>query len=150
MRDGRSGLNYAVYHDRYGRTPGGWKFTERVYEVRYLDRTPLAGSAPRPVGAPADRVGASIAVERAVLRGARVPGGCEPEARGDIPVEVGLVVEAASCRGLCRAHPVLEPRRGDGSPDVVPARYQLNADETIDTGGQNMAGRRSLSGGRLA
>jgi ketosteroid isomerase-like protein len=46
---GRSGshLNYAVYHDRYRRTPGGWKFAERVYELRYLDTTPLAGSAPR-------------------------------------------------------------------------------------------------------
>lgn len=45
--DGRQGLNYAIYHDRYQRTPDGWKFTERVYEVRYLDTTPLAGSAPR-------------------------------------------------------------------------------------------------------
>jgi hypothetical protein len=27
------------------------EFTERVYEVRYLDITPLAGSAPRPAGA---------------------------------------------------------------------------------------------------
>jgi ketosteroid isomerase-like protein len=27
---GGSHLNYAVYHDRYQRTPGGWKFTERV------------------------------------------------------------------------------------------------------------------------
>ena len=44
--DGRSHLNYAVYHDRYQRTPDGWKFSERVYEVRYLDTTPLAGSAP--------------------------------------------------------------------------------------------------------
>ena len=26
--------------------PDGWKFTERVYEVRYHDTTPLAGSAP--------------------------------------------------------------------------------------------------------
>jgi ketosteroid isomerase-like protein len=52
FRDGRSELNYAVYHDRYQRTPGGWKFTERVYEVRYLDSTPLAGSASRaPEGA---------------------------------------------------------------------------------------------------
>ncbi|MGH3042273.1 MAG: nuclear transport factor 2 family protein [Gaiellaceae bacterium] len=41
---GSSQLNYAVYHDRYQRTPDGWKFTERVY-VRYLDTTPLAGSA---------------------------------------------------------------------------------------------------------
>ena len=46
MRDGSSHLNYSVYHDRYQRTSDGWKFTERVYEVRYLDSTPLAGSAP--------------------------------------------------------------------------------------------------------
>jgi hypothetical protein len=44
----------AIYHDRYQRTGDGWKFTERVYEVRYLDTTPLAGSAPRAAGAPAD------------------------------------------------------------------------------------------------
>jgi uncharacterized protein (TIGR02246 family) len=44
MRDGRSELNYALYHDRYRRTPDGWKFVERVYEVRYLDATPLPGS----------------------------------------------------------------------------------------------------------
>ncbi|WP_407839131.1 nuclear transport factor 2 family protein [Streptomyces sp. DSM 116496] len=48
MRDGSSHSNFAVYHDRYQRTPGGWKFAERVYEVRYLDSTPLAGS-PLPV-----------------------------------------------------------------------------------------------------
>jgi ketosteroid isomerase-like protein len=51
-RDGRQGLNYAIYHDRYQRTPDGWKFTERVYEVRYLDTTPLAGSAPGAAGNP--------------------------------------------------------------------------------------------------
>ena len=45
-RDGRSGLNYAIYHDRYERTGDGWKFTERVYEVRYEDTTPLAGAPP--------------------------------------------------------------------------------------------------------
>jgi ketosteroid isomerase-like protein len=45
---GNSQLNYAVYHDRYQRTPDGWKFTERVYEVIYLDTTPLAGSGSRP------------------------------------------------------------------------------------------------------
>jgi ketosteroid isomerase-like protein len=44
--DGASELNYALYHDRYQRTSGGWKFTERVYEVRYHDTSPLAGSAP--------------------------------------------------------------------------------------------------------
>ena len=49
FRDGRSELNYAVYHDRYQRTSDGWKFAERVYEVRYLDSTPLAGSAPHAV-----------------------------------------------------------------------------------------------------
>jgi len=53
-RDGRQGLNYAIYHDRYRRTPDGWKFTERVYEVRYLDTSPLAGSAPPQRRAPAD------------------------------------------------------------------------------------------------
>ena len=45
-RDGHQQLNYAIYHDRYQRTGDGWKFAERVYEVRYLDATPLAGSAP--------------------------------------------------------------------------------------------------------
>ncbi len=45
-RDGRTELNYAIYHDRYRRTEDGWKFAERVFEVRYLDTTPLAGSAP--------------------------------------------------------------------------------------------------------
>jgi ketosteroid isomerase-like protein len=45
-RDGAEGSNYAVYHDRYQRTPEGWKFAERVYEIRYLDPTPLAGEAP--------------------------------------------------------------------------------------------------------
>jgi hypothetical protein len=35
-----------VYHDRYERTPEGWKFAERVYEVRSRDSTPLTGSAP--------------------------------------------------------------------------------------------------------
>ena len=54
MRDGSSHLNYALYHDRYQVTPDGWKFTERVYEVRYLDNTPLAGSAPHAAGAHAN------------------------------------------------------------------------------------------------
>ena len=54
LRDGRQGLNFAIYHDRYQRTGDGWKFSERVYEVKYLDTTPLAGSAPRAAGAPAD------------------------------------------------------------------------------------------------
>ena len=57
-RDGRSELNYAIYHDRYRRTGEGWKFTERVYEVRYHDTTALAGSPPprrRGGRRPADR-----------------------------------------------------------------------------------------------
>jgi ketosteroid isomerase-like protein len=53
-RDGRTELNFAIYHDRYQRTGDGWKFTERVYEVRYLDTTPLAGSVPRTAGGAAD------------------------------------------------------------------------------------------------
>ncbi|GAA2332508.1 LUD domain-containing protein [Streptomyces kunmingensis] len=55
--DGRQGLNYAVYHDRYRRTDEGWKFAERVYEVRYLDTSPLAGTAPRPAQKPEAEVG---------------------------------------------------------------------------------------------
>jgi ketosteroid isomerase-like protein len=50
MRDGRSELNYSLYHDLYQRTSDGWRFAERVYEVRYVDTTPLAGSAPRAAG----------------------------------------------------------------------------------------------------
>jgi hypothetical protein len=46
LRDGRSELNYAIYHDRYQRTGDGWKFTQRAYEIRYLDHGPLPGSAP--------------------------------------------------------------------------------------------------------
>jgi ketosteroid isomerase-like protein len=44
LRNGGSYLNYGVYHDRYRRTPDGWKFAERVYQVRYVDPTPLPGS----------------------------------------------------------------------------------------------------------
>ncbi|GII81886.1 hypothetical protein Sru01_68680 [Sphaerisporangium rufum] len=57
FRDGGSQSNHAIYHDRYRRTPDGWRFAERRYEVRYLDTTPLPGSAPaadavaRPPGA---------------------------------------------------------------------------------------------------
>jgi len=44
MREGSSHLNYSVYHDRYQRTPDGWKFAERVDEV--LTRTSGASSSP--------------------------------------------------------------------------------------------------------
>jgi ketosteroid isomerase-like protein len=45
LRDGRSHVNYAIYHDRYRRTPDGWQFTERIYEVRYEDDSALPGRA---------------------------------------------------------------------------------------------------------
>lgn len=45
LRDGRCVLDYLVYHDRYQRTAEGWKFAERVSEIRYLDTTELSGSA---------------------------------------------------------------------------------------------------------
>ncbi|MEV5499267.1 nuclear transport factor 2 family protein [Nonomuraea fuscirosea] len=45
LRDGSSIFNYGLFHDRYRRTTEGWKFTERVFEVRYFDTTPLPGSA---------------------------------------------------------------------------------------------------------
>ena len=50
LRDGTSQVNYAIYHDRYQRTDDGWKFTERVYEVRYHDTTPLTGAPPEAAG----------------------------------------------------------------------------------------------------
>ena len=37
---------FTIYHDRYQRTPDGWKFTERVYEVRYHDTSALTGAPP--------------------------------------------------------------------------------------------------------
>jgi ketosteroid isomerase-like protein len=46
LRDGTSHLNYGIYHDRYQRTQDGWKFAERVYEIRYADSAPLTGTAP--------------------------------------------------------------------------------------------------------
>jgi ketosteroid isomerase-like protein len=46
LRDSGSHLNYGIYHDRYRRTPDGWRFAERVYEPRYVDTSPLTGSAP--------------------------------------------------------------------------------------------------------
>ena len=60
LLDGTAELNYAIYHDRYRRTAEGWKFTERVYEVRYHDTTPLTGS---PANAPwgAQDGGATVA-----------------------------------------------------------------------------------------
>jgi ketosteroid isomerase-like protein len=63
MLDGRSHVNYAVYHDRYQRTPDGWNFTERVYEVLYLDTTPLAGFAPRAARIPSGERAHSIPKE---------------------------------------------------------------------------------------
>ena len=47
QRDGRSVVMYGMFHDRYQRTPDGWKFTERVLEPRYLDTTPLTGAPPQ-------------------------------------------------------------------------------------------------------
>lgn len=44
---GSSQLHYSLYHDRYLRTADGWRFSERVYEIKYLDTTPLAGSVPQ-------------------------------------------------------------------------------------------------------
>jgi ketosteroid isomerase-like protein len=49
LADGSSHSHYSLYHDRYQRTPDGWKFAERVYEIRYLDTTPLVGSVPQTV-----------------------------------------------------------------------------------------------------
>jgi ketosteroid isomerase-like protein len=68
FRDGRSELNYGIYHDRYQRTSDGWRFTERVYEIRYLDDTPLAGSAPHQGTPPTHRHASGAAVLPAHVR----------------------------------------------------------------------------------
>lgn len=44
FRDGSSHLNFALFHDEYRRTAEGWKFAERVYEIRYVDTSPLVGT----------------------------------------------------------------------------------------------------------
>lgn len=47
FHDGRTHLNHSIYHDRYQRTPGGWKFTQRVYEVKYREDDAAAALAAR-------------------------------------------------------------------------------------------------------
>jgi ketosteroid isomerase-like protein len=44
MLNGSSHRNNGVYHDRYERTPQGWRFAEREYEVLYADTSPVFGS----------------------------------------------------------------------------------------------------------
>lgn len=51
LRDGGAHLNYAVYHDRYRRTGEGWRFTERVYEIRYREDTAAPESFAEPASA---------------------------------------------------------------------------------------------------
>ena len=46
LRNGGSYQTYGIYHDSYRRTPAGWKFTERLYEVRYVDTSALGGAPP--------------------------------------------------------------------------------------------------------
>jgi hypothetical protein len=63
----------------------GWKFSERVYEIKYADTTPPAGSAPQAAGAPANPVGLALVWGRTAL--ARASG----HARG---IALGTVVFA--------------------------------------------------------
>ncbi len=79
-RAGSSHLNYAIYHDRYQRTVDGWKFTERVHDIRYLDLSPLAGSAP-PVAAP-PVAAPPVAAPLAAAAPARPPAGNGSAAEG--------------------------------------------------------------------
>ena len=51
LRDGGSHLNYAIYHDRYQRTPDGWKFRARL-----RDQVPRHHSAAGLGAAPSVRV----------------------------------------------------------------------------------------------
>nr|WP_296070353.1 nuclear transport factor 2 family protein [uncultured Actinoplanes sp.] len=68
LRDGSSHSNYAIYHDRYVRTPDGWRFQERVYEVRYADAGPLTGEP----GTAAVRVPAGVIAADTLLAAGRL------------------------------------------------------------------------------
>ena len=50
FRDGGFLHNHAIYHDQYRRTPDGWRFADRLYEIRYLDTDPLPGGPPEANG----------------------------------------------------------------------------------------------------
>lgn len=52
LQDGTEHRNVGVYHDRYRRTAEGWRFTERAYQIRYLDSTGVTGSTPSPADHP--------------------------------------------------------------------------------------------------
>lgn len=96
LRNGLQGINHAVYHDRYHRAAQGWKFAERVYEIRYLDLTPLTGSAP---GAPGS-AGASAVAAGAGPAGApaAVPGAVGHAASG--ADDVDAAAEALAAKGF--------------------------------------------------
>ncbi|WP_312870624.1 nuclear transport factor 2 family protein [Streptomyces himalayensis] len=74
--DGLEGVNFAIYHDTDRRTPEGWKFAERLYEVMYVDTTPLGGSASGANG----HITAPVTPARASMRPA--PGGRTRRPRG--------------------------------------------------------------------
>jgi ketosteroid isomerase-like protein len=59
-QDHGSNLNHGIYHDRYRRTPDGWKFTERTYQITYVDTTPLPGLAPTPNGPPVENLSPGV------------------------------------------------------------------------------------------
>jgi ketosteroid isomerase-like protein len=60
-QDHGSNVNHGIYHDRYRRTPDGWKFSERIYEITYVDTTPLPGSAPSSTEPPTENVSSGVA-----------------------------------------------------------------------------------------
>jgi hypothetical protein len=83
IRGGRSELNDTMYHDRYQRAGDGLKFTERAYEVGYLDTTPDSRDRAGPRLA-ANRPGAGgLGLALAVVLGAAA-----------LPTERGLVQAA--------------------------------------------------------
>src|SRR5262249_14944882 len=94
FRDGRSHLNYAIYHDRYQRTGDGWKFTERVYEIRYLDTNPLPGAQPQAARVPAGQNSRRRYMSFDTHAGTR--GGCQP--RAGLLVRLANRTAASRCR----------------------------------------------------
>jgi ketosteroid isomerase-like protein len=46
LRNGMAHQNLGVYHDGYRRTADGWRFSERTYELQYVDTSAIGGRPP--------------------------------------------------------------------------------------------------------
>ena len=99
-RDGRQGLNYAIYHDRYQRTGDGWKFSERVY------------AAPTPRSAPPTSGAATAATDSTTAPGSPCastsrPACSSPEPHARNTWRAATSAEATSNSAICCLGPTI-------------------------------------------